>query len=74
MLVLTRKRGESIQIGDNITVKVVAIEGGKVRLGIEAPDHVRIMRGELLARALTEASSADVLPFPPARGSGLDAA
>ena len=49
MLVLSRKLGESLQIGDNITVTVLAVHGRVVRLGIEAPPSVRILRGELAA-------------------------
>jgi carbon storage regulator CsrA len=48
MLVLTRKIDESIVIGDNIVVKVIAIENGNVKLGIEAPKEVAIIRDELL--------------------------
>ena len=47
MLVLTRKTGEQIQIGDHIVVTVVRLLGGGVRLGIEAPDDARIVRREL---------------------------
>jgi carbon storage regulator len=48
MLVLTRKLGEKIVIGDNITITVVDIDRGKIRLGIECPRHVPIFRSELL--------------------------
>jgi carbon storage regulator len=47
MLVLSRKRGEKLVIGNGITVTVVEVVGNRVRLGIEAPDDVRILRGEL---------------------------
>ncbi|GAB4146563.1 MAG: hypothetical protein Tsb009_19300 [Planctomycetaceae bacterium] len=47
MLVLSRKAGESIRIGDHITVSVVEKRGGKVLLGIDAPPDVSILRGEL---------------------------
>ena len=47
MLVLTRKREQRIVIGDNIVIKVLAIHGGRVRLGIEAPAEVSIKREEL---------------------------
>ena len=47
MLVLTRKVGESFMIGDDITVTVVRIVGGGVRIGIEAPDDCSVMRQEL---------------------------
>jgi carbon storage regulator len=47
MLVLTRKLGEGILIADSIIVSVVQVEKGKVRLGIEAPPEVRVLREEL---------------------------
>ncbi|MBA1438074.1 MAG: carbon storage regulator CsrA [Epsilonproteobacteria bacterium] len=47
MLVLGRKVDESIAIGDNILIKVVGIENGVVKLGIEAPKEVAILRNEL---------------------------
>ena len=47
MLVLTRKSQDSIRIGDNITVTILRIKGNTVRIGVEAPDDVRIVRGEL---------------------------
>ena len=48
MLVLARKLNESIVIGDNIVVKIVAIENGVVKLGIEAPKEISIIRDELI--------------------------
>ncbi len=48
MLVLSRKLGERIVIGDNLVVTVVAVDHGKVRLGFEAPESVAIRREELL--------------------------
>ncbi|MFV1963781.1 MAG: carbon storage regulator CsrA [Pirellulaceae bacterium] len=48
MLVLSRKVGESFVIGDDITVTVVRITGGAVRLGIEAPPECDIVRKELI--------------------------
>lgn len=47
MLVLTRKVGERIQIGDDIIISVIRVQNGKVRIGIEAPDNVRVRRDEL---------------------------
>ena len=47
MLVLSRKVGQRIVIGENITVVVNRVAGNRVTLGIEAPDDVHIMRGEL---------------------------
>jgi len=48
MLVLSRKPGEKIVIGNNITVTVVAIAGNRVKLALEAPAQVPILRGELI--------------------------
>lgn len=48
MLVLARKVDESIVIGDGITIKVISIEKGVVKLGIDAPKSVSIIRSELL--------------------------
>lgn len=50
MLVLSRKEGEKLVIGDNITVVVSRVAGNRVTLGIEAPSDVRIVRGELKAQ------------------------
>ncbi|MBB5173758.1 carbon storage regulator CsrA [Texcoconibacillus texcoconensis] len=47
MLVLTRKANESIQIGDDIEVKILAIEGEQIKLGINAPKNVDIHRKEV---------------------------
>ena len=47
MLVLTRKVEDIVKIGDNITVKVVRVNGNQVRLGIEAPNDIQITRGEI---------------------------
>lgn len=49
MLVLTRKPGESIHIGENIVVKVSEISGNRVKLCIDAPQILRILRGEIAA-------------------------
>ncbi len=48
MLVLTRKTDDAIVIGDNITITVVSVEGGVVKLGIDAPKEISIIRSELL--------------------------
>lgn len=48
MLILQRRPGESLRIGENIEVSVVAIEGGKVRLSISAPRDITILRSELI--------------------------
>lgn len=50
MLVVSRKKNESIVIGDNITVCIVEILGDKVRMGIDAPKNVKILRNEIFDR------------------------
>ncbi len=50
MLVLTRKPGESLRIGDRVKIRVVALASGHVRLAIEAPDDVAIYREEVYER------------------------
>jgi len=65
MLVLSRKQGEQIRIGDNIVITVQRLSGNRVSLGIEAPADCKIMRGEL--ESLLEAIGAAPAPAP-ARG------
>ncbi|MCA9052689.1 MAG: carbon storage regulator [Planctomycetaceae bacterium] len=49
MLVITRKEAEMVQIGDDIIVKIVQTGRGSIKIGIEAPAHVRVLRGEMSA-------------------------
>ena len=49
MLVLSRKPGESIRIGDDIEISIVEVRGDTVRIGINAPRNITILRQELLA-------------------------
>jgi carbon storage regulator len=58
MLVLSRKVGEQVIIGDNIRVTVVAVRGNQIRLGFEAPPDVSIQREELLATRTPKADRA----------------
>jgi carbon storage regulator len=48
MLILTRKEGEQIKVGDDITITVKRLGNGKVRIGIDAPRGMKIVRKELL--------------------------
>jgi carbon storage regulator len=59
MLVLSRKKNESIIINDNITVTVIEIRGDKVRLGIEAPKHVTVHRREVYEAIQNQARTLD---------------
>lgn len=54
MLVLTRKRGESIVIGGEIQVTILEVSGDKVRVGVEAPPEVEVHRQEVLGKIATE--------------------
>jgi len=58
MLVLTRKPGQSIMIGDGVEVQVLSVAGEKVRLGITAPRDVSIFRNEVYDRIESEGESA----------------
>jgi carbon storage regulator len=66
MLVLSRKLGEKIVIADNITITVIDIDRGKIRLGIEAPRNIPVYRQELLATQTPPAAAAAVAPAAPA--------
>ena len=69
MLVLSRKKNESIIINDNITVTVIEIRGDKVRLGIEAPKDVTVHRREVYEAIQNQARAADQeCPSWPSRG------
>ena len=77
MLVLTRRKNQSIVIGDDIVVTVLEVKGDQIRLGITAPRDVQVYREELLS-ALKEANTSAVLsegaapmapPAPPASAS-----
>lgn len=52
MLVLARKSGEAVAIGDRITVRVLEIKNGQVKLGVDAPDEVAVHREEIYQRIL----------------------
>jgi len=54
MLVLTRKSKETIRIGHDISITVIEIKGNSVRIGIDAPDNIRIFRQDLYERIKEE--------------------
>ncbi|MBN2853893.1 MAG: carbon storage regulator CsrA [Clostridia bacterium] len=60
MLVVTRKLGESILIGDDIEIIIVEQQNGKIKIGIEAPKNIKILRKEILEAVKTENISASV--------------
>lgn len=73
MLVLTRKQNEGILIGSDVTVTVISIDGDKVRLGIQAPTNVRVIREELAVEIGQENRlAAQSEFFPGYRFSGIE--
>jgi carbon storage regulator CsrA len=54
MLILTRRAGETLMIGDEITVTVLGVKGNQVRLGVNAPKSVAVHREEIYARIVEE--------------------
>jgi len=57
MLILTRRLGESVNIGDEVTVTVLGVKGGQVRLGFTAPPDVAVHRQEIYERIQAEKSA-----------------
>ena len=72
MLVLSRKRGERIVIGDNVELVIISVQGGRVKLGFLAPDDVAIYREEVFQR-LKEKEDVNSKEYPvsPGQGSSL---
>ncbi len=58
MLVLTRKKGEVLMIGDDISITFLETRGAQVRIGIEAPKHVAVHRKEIYDRIVAEKEAA----------------
>ncbi|MGP7818532.1 carbon storage regulator CsrA [Niallia sp. 01092] len=68
MLVLTRKQGEVIKIGDDIEITIIANKGDQVKIGIQAPKDIQILRKEVYDQTLAENHQASqdissILPF-----------
>jgi len=63
MLILTRKLNESIYIGDDVTITIIGIDGDRVRVGIDAPKDLKILRSELVENTLAaNKASLDLTP------------
>jgi carbon storage regulator len=68
MLMMTRRAGQKIVLGDNITIEVVEVAGSTVRLGVDAPRSVPVYREEIWTAVRAEneaAATATELPVPP---------
>ena len=57
MLILQRKAGEALRIGENITVSILSVDSGRVRIAIDAPTEIPILRSELLETIQTNRES-----------------
>jgi carbon storage regulator len=72
MLVLTRKIGETIRIGEQVTVRVLGVRGGQVSLGFVAPSDVRIYREEIF-QAIEKQNQESILPSSDSLAGAADA-
>ncbi|WP_374723522.1 carbon storage regulator CsrA [Calidifontibacillus erzurumensis] len=71
MLVLTRKINQSIQIGDDIELTILAIEGEQVKIGINAPKHIDIHRKEVYLAIQQENAKASNIPADVLKGLSM---
>ena len=70
MLILTRRLGETLTIGDGVTVTVLSIKGTQVRLGVNAPREIAVHRQEIYERIQREQATASEASKPTAKESG----
>lgn len=68
MLILTRRVGETVMIGDNVTVTVLGVKGNQVRIGVNAPKEVAVHREEIFERIKREEQAGPAKR--PASGTG----
>ncbi|WP_339674214.1 carbon storage regulator CsrA [Dasania marina] len=72
-LILTRKCGESIKIGNNVTVTVISAKGNQIRIGIDAPREVEVHREEIYERIHSDRGHAHNLELKPSSNDGAGA-
>ena len=72
MLVLTRKKHQSIMVGDNIEISILDVIGDKVRIGIQAPREVSVFRKEVFLEIQAPANDVPPAPEPPMAPSAVD--
>jgi carbon storage regulator len=71
MLILTRRVGESLIIGDDVTVTVLGVKGNQVRIGVDAPKNVSVHREEIYERIQKEKQGENAEQDPtPSQGAG----
>jgi carbon storage regulator CsrA len=70
MLVLTRKLQQQVKIGEQITVTILRVKGNTVRVGIQAPRDVRVVRGEIPKRSEAAETSGEAGEIPPGQDAG----
>lgn len=62
MLVLTREEGEAFSVGEEVSIQILAISGNQIRLGIDAPRHIKIHRAEVYRRIVDKHAQQAALP------------
>ncbi len=67
MLILTRRIGETVMIGEEVVVTVLRVKGNQVRLGVEAPKHISVQREEIFQRIKQEGAAASATLTLPER-------